>query len=69
MQNNIKMTEEQINYLKINNKPYSPYLFQYLEGDFKKYLSVLQLAAYRKLTWKDGNRVDSIFGGLYGNEE
>lgn len=47
------MTEEQIQYLKDNDIPYVPSLFKYCNYNFRKYLAILKLCAYRAFKWED----------------
>lgn len=58
------MTEEQIQYLKENDIPYSPSIFKYCqfkyssEISFIKYCSYMKLPAYRVFKWKDSAFVE-----------
>jgi hypothetical protein len=58
------MNDKQITYLKKNDIPYSPSLFQYAKGNFKKYCAILKLAAYRKMKWEDSEKIENIYNKL-----
>ena len=47
------MSLKDIKYLYKNDIPYCPTLYEYVNGNFKKYLAILKLAAYRGFKWKD----------------
>lgn len=52
------MTQEQIQYLKDNDIPYSPSIFKYCKNSFAKYLGYMKLAAYRPFKWADSEFVE-----------
>ena len=56
------MTEEQIQFLKDNNIPYSPSLFISKDSNFRKYCAYLRLAAFRCFGWEDSEYVEETFG-------
>ena len=58
------MTEEQISYLKENGIPYSESLFIYANRNFKKYLNILNLAAYRSFGWEDSEKFEEVYSKL-----
>lgn len=58
------MTEEQIAYLKENDIPYSESLFIYAGRNFKKYLKILNLAAYRSFGWEDSKKFEETYSKL-----
>ena len=58
------MTKDQIQYLKINNMPYSSSLFFILHSNFKKYCATMKLPAYRDFGWEDSERLEENFANL-----
>ena len=64
----LSMNNIQIAYLKQNDIPYSPSLFQYTKGNFKKYCAILKLAAYRKMGWEDSEQIENIYNKLTKGE-
>lgn len=52
------MTNEQIQYLKDNDIPYSPSLFKYCKYSFPRYLGHMKLTAYRVFGWKDSDFIE-----------
>lgn len=54
-------------YLYLHNIPYCPTLYEYVNGNFKKYLAILNLAAYRGFKWEDSKELEEIFHNVYGD--
>ena len=54
---NYLMTEIEKKYLKDNDIPYVPSVYEHYNGNFKKYLAYFRLAAYRNFTWTDSNEL------------
>ena len=61
------MQLKNIKYLYENDIPYCPTLYEYVNNNFKKYLAILKLAAYRGFKWKDSQYLEAVFHNIYGD--
>lgn len=61
------MTEEQIQELKERDLPYCPSVFNYYQGQFKRYCAYMRLHDLKPYGWADSEQLEEFFQKFYAD--